>query len=319
MAGVALLLALSACTSTPGDPTPRNDPKGQPTDASTPVADPTPVLDPLGRPLRTDAQNRAYGVRLADRLLALVGARAPKGARRVSAGATGPLRKLNTFPVSAPGHSIRRSAFFLVPGDAHELARWYVRHPFRGWEADGAKESDPESGVGGGRLANGGWSYDVFYYRPNSDDDRASAGVQVQTAQLGRDAGVRVTIFVDWMPARPLESFVSEVDRVTFRKYSAQHPYGAPVREEHVTSAAHVRSLSDAFNALPGSAGYFGSCPWFRWPRYVVVFHTAQGRVRVEQRPNCGGSWHVRRSGTDVSPLLGYSGRWERLVHSLET
>lgn len=321
MAGAALLLALSACTSTPGDPAPRNDPKGQPTDTSTPVADPTPVLDPLGRPLRTDAQNRAYGVRLADRLRALVRARAPQGARRVSAGATGPLRKLNTFSVSGLGHSIRRSAFFLVPGDAHELARWYVRHPFRGWVADGAKASDPESGVGGGSLANGGWSYDVFYYRPNSDANPASAGVEVQTTQLSLGAAVRVTIFVDWLPARPLESFVSEVDRVTFRKFSGKRPYGSPVREEQVTSAAQVRSLSDSFNALPGTAGYFGSClPLYEgWPRYVVVFRTATGPVRVEQRRTCGGEWQVRRSGVTVPPLLAHSERWEDLVRSLKS
>jgi hypothetical protein len=278
----------------------------------------TPTLAPTRPQLSTytDAENRAYTRGLVRRLVTRLLAAAPPGARHVTATEVPPLRRLTTYSGSFGGpHAVNASLYWLVPGSAKTVARWYVAHPLRGYRADGAGPGEgPDGGIGGSSLANGGWSYDVDFYVPDGASVQGSAGIQIQATQLGAQTGVRATLFGEWYPARPLSSlvYVREVTSIDVRVVHRRiAPAGSTTRRSFIlTNPARLRRAAIAYNALPGTTPhlYFG-CPMMRTSdAYQVVFHTETGEVSLSwDTRSCGYGIAVRRDGQRVGPLIAES------------
>jgi hypothetical protein len=283
-----------------------------PATSTHPSVSPQPVHQPPLPPLLTDAANRAYTRGLVRRLVTRLLAAAPPGARRVTATEVTPLRRLTTYSGSFGGpHAVNASLYWLVPGDAKTVARWYVANPLRGYRADGAGPGEgPDGGIGGSSLANGGWSYDTDFYVPSETSVQGSGSIQVQTTQLGTQTGVRATVFGEWYPARPLASFVQDVTSIDVRiVHQRLVPRGPTKRRSFtLTNRPLVLRAATAYNALPGTTSHtMLGCPMMRTSDvYRVVFHTKTGDVSLTWNTgNCDDGAIVRRDGQRVGPLLG--------------
>lgn len=259
--------------------------------------------------VHTVAENRAYAESLVSDVMTKVRAGAPDGAREVTADDVDPLKKLTTFSGSYGGkHDVDRSLFFLVPGDAHALARWYVAHPIDGFVVDGADAADPEDGVGGGSLPAGGWSYDVYLYAPAHHSVQGGASIQLQTTQVGDQAGVRVTIFGSWYPPRPRASYADDVTSVTVTRtttrYGAHRPHSTRT-SWIIEDADRVAAITRTFDGLAGWVPFFHSCPMIRdVTTYRVVMHSPHGDMTFVDGPGCYDVGKVRRDGHRVGPWL---------------
>jgi hypothetical protein len=264
---------------------------------------------PAGVVLHTDADNRAYTQALVHRLTRQLVADAPKSATRATADQVAPLKKLTSFSGPYGGtYGVNASLFWLVPGDAKELARWYADHPLPGFHADGRDPDEgPDGGIGGSSLADGGWSNDVFFYAPGDDSVQGGAGIQVQTTQMGDHTGVRATIFGTWYPARPVASYADGIRSVTvtltvtkYRRHSSSRS-----RTWTVADGSRLRRIQSTYNGLAGAVPFFHSCPMQREARtYRVVMHTRDGDLVAHAGIGCYDWLKVFRDGVRVGPLL---------------
>ena len=305
-AAIVLALATSYAVTRGGDRHPVADPP--PSSPTSTSRGPGSGMPP-GVVLHTADENRAYTRRLVADVADALRAQAPEGAREATADEVAPLKRLTTFSGTYGGRfDVDRSLFFLVPGDAHALARWYVAHPIDGYRADGAEAADPEGGVGGSSLADGGWSYDVYFYAPDDDSDQGSASIQLQTTQLGDRTGVRATIFGQWLPPRPASSYATDVTSVGVTLvrtiYGSHTPRHHP-RRWTIADPARVDRIVAGFNGLAGWVPFFHSCPLMGDVKtYHVVLHSPHGDVTFVDGPGCYDVGKVRRDGHRVGPWL---------------
>jgi hypothetical protein len=278
-----------------------------------PVADPS--ESPTGststgpnRVIRTDAENLAYTRDLVTKLAAQLLSTAPPGARRATPQQVAPLRHLSTFSGPFGGHPVRESIFWLVPGQAKDLARWYVHHPLPGYVADGTGPGEgPDGGIGGSSLADGGWSNDVSFYAAGAGGVQGTATIQVQTTEVGSETGVRATIFGAAFPPRPLPSYADGVRSVSVTlTTSSQRTRSTPrVRSWEITDPGRVARVVRAYNGLAGTLPIVHSCPLLLSRKvYRIVLHTAGGDLVVRSGQDCFDELSVTREGDAVSPLL---------------
>ncbi len=294
---VAAAAAASYAVSRGAEPDrPESGPPLSPPAASRPsVSGTLPVL-------RSDAANRALAVSLADH----VGSRLPAypGAAAVRARDVPPLSGRNVAS-SPPGHLVTRSRFWTVPGTSRAVAEWYARHPPRGFVSDGGPD-----GVGGESRPDGGWIDDVYLdQHPAMGAAPVGASVTVQTTVLSDGSvGVRATVDAVWRPARPADSFVSDVRRVTVRTTVTTYAGGRQRVRHHtrtITSPDAIRAVVAAYNRLPGWPPFFHSCPMdLTQRRYLVVFHTTSGGLSASGPMACSDILTVRRDGRRVGPYL---------------
>jgi hypothetical protein len=278
-----------------------------------------PVADPTGGPtatsstgagpiINTDAENLVYTRALVAGLRAKLLASAPLGARPATADQVAPLKHLTTFSGPFGGHPVQASLFWLVPGQAKDLARWYVRHPLPGYRADGAgPDEGPDGGIGGSSLRDGGWSNDVSFYAPGAHSVQGAANIQLQTTEVGGETGVRATIFGAALPPRLLASYVEDARSVSVTlTTSSQRNRSTPrVRSWQITDPQQVARIARAYNGLAGTLPVVHSCPMMLSVKvYRVVFHTGDGDVAVRSEEDCFDELAVSRNGRAVSPML---------------
>jgi hypothetical protein len=254
--------------------------------------------------------NRAIAERLADEALAQLRARAdqlPGGPREVGAGKVPALTELRSFIGPGVGHGFTRSAFFLAPGEAHEVASWFAAHPPVG----SSSESDPTA-VGGSRNADGSWSDEAMFDYPSGPEisDHASLASLVQVTPQGSGVGIRVTVFGSYRPGRPAASFAHGVNAVEIRvtDWVIGRNGGRPTTTRHhwtLSSPTKVGRIVSRYDALPGGAAVGMSCPMPRATRtYRLTLQTSSGPLTVTGRTGCGAALSVRREGRLVPPLV---------------
>lgn len=251
--------------------------------------------------------NRVFAERLADQTLEGLRARAgrlPGGSREVRAEQVPALTKLTSFIGPGVGHNFTRSAFFLAPGEAHEVALWFAAHPPAGSWSDGGP-----TGVGGSRNADGSWSDEAdFDYRlSRQTTDRASLASLVQVTPVGDGVGIRVTVFGSWRPGRPAASYVSGVTSVRVHltdERLQRHPRTSH-RTWTFTAPGGVGRIVARYNSLPGGGAVGMSCPMPLERRtYRISFTTASGPVTAVGTSFCGDLVTVRREGHTVPPTV---------------
>ena len=160
------------------------------------------------------------------------------------------------------------------------------------------------------RYLGPGPDHSDLYHQP-----RGYFSASVQAKQLGHLVAVRVDVTGTRVPARPQASYLTHVTRVNFRQYRG-------FRGHHLILARRIRGrdmhrLIRGLNRTPGWTGVAHSCPYSLWPHYVLVFHTAKGKVRADSTNSCLSLWKVSTHGRQRGPLLSAPFDFYRLVRRI--
>jgi hypothetical protein len=222
----------------------------------------------------------------------------PDGARRVRSADVPPLARLTTF-LGGSDKSITRSGFWLVPADPQELADWYTLNPPVGMTTDGGRQS-----VGGSRNSDGSWSEELIYDGLAGDDVSHSSAL-VQVTPAAGQAGVRITVFSSWQPARRPQSYVGD-DVTAVRLVVTRN--GIP-SVAVIDKADDIARLERAYNALPGTHAIPHSCPaTMGRTTYRVTFVSPTREVSASFAGSCDSAWWVTVDGQPLKPELLNSG-----------
>jgi len=228
------------------------------------------------------------------------------GAERVSARDVPPL-ETSTTGLSGSDATVTRDGFWLVPGQAEELADWYSAHPPDGMHADGGPHS-----VGGSSNSDGSWSFDTILDAvPGGPAGHSS--VLIQVTPIASESGVRITVYTAWSPARRLASYTP--DDVTSVRIVDGRNGNTPLAE--ITDPADIARLRTAYDAMPGTAGHQTHCralPDF--VGYRLIFVSPTRPVRIEHTGYCMPTWSVWVDGEPVLPAVRDPGGFEELVES---
>jgi hypothetical protein len=239
-----------------------------------------------------DRQTRQDAAREAEQVLASMPM--PDGARRAQVTEVSPLARLTTF-LGGLDKSVTRSAFWLVPTDPQDLADWYTLNPPAGMDTDGGPHS-----VGGSRNSDGSWSEEMIYDGlPDGQASHSSALVQV--TPVAGQAGVRITVFSSWQPARKPQSFApDDVPAVTLVVTRNGHRTISTIDD-----AGDVSRLVRVYNSLPGTHALAHSCPASMGATtYRLTFDSATREVSAYFAGSCDSAWWVRVNGKPVAPAL---------------
>jgi hypothetical protein len=271
--------------------------------ATTPNAD---IQAAISRGSSEDRQSRQDAIREAEQVLASMPV--PDGARRVPPTAVPPLVKLTEF-IGGLDKAVTRSGYWLVPASPHELADWYTLNVPAGMRSDGGPH-----GVGGSRNADGSWSDEaILDGRPDGPASHSSALVQV--TPVADQAGVRVTVFSSWQPARRRRSFAP--DDVTAAKVVVTR--NGHRRVTTISNAADVSRLVSAYDSLPGTAAIAHSCPAsLDRTAYRLTFASPTREVSAFFAGSCDSAWWVTVDGNSAKPALANDGLTE-LIDDLVT
>ena len=241
----------------------------------------------------------------------------PTGAQKVKPSRLGFLRKQRV--VADVGYpNVTRSRLWLVPGDEKQVLLEVARDAAPGWGMGRKYAALTWLGIDSRygyppvphRYLGPGPDHGDVHHQP-----RGYFSASVQAKQLGDLVAVRVDVTGTRVPARPDSSYLRHVTRVDFRQYR-------DFRGHHLVKARRVHGrdlhrLTRGFNRMPGWTGVAHSCPWARWPHYVLIFHAAEGRVRADSTNSCLALWKVSTRGRQRGPLLSAPGDLYPLVRRL--
>jgi hypothetical protein len=228
----------------------------------------------------------------------------PNGANRVRPADVPPLTKSATF-LDWGDQPVTRSGFWLVAAQPRQLAQWYALNPPPGMTPEGGSQ-----GVGGGRNTDGSWSQQVIYDATRTGPASHSSAL-VQVTPIGNRAGVRITVYTSWSPARPLQSFAPH--DVTAIQIVVVH--NGQRQTTTVDSATDIAPLVHAYNALAGAHTSFQSCPYVRNPtQYQMTFVSATREISAVSSGSCDTAWHVTLDGKPIDPPLAHNGRLTSLI-----
>jgi hypothetical protein len=245
---------------------------------------------PLERQTREDAGREAKQV--------LASMPVPESAQRVGSAQVPPLATLMTFIGGSSNKSLTRSGFWLVPTATRELADWYTIHPPTGMHTAGGPHS-----VGGSLNSDNSWS-DQIYYDPAPNGHATHSAALVEVTPVAEQAGVRITVFTYWQPARHRPSLAP--DHVTSAKIVVTHGRHRKVTTTTITDAAQISQLVRTFNSLPGTHGLTHSCPPNFYPTtYRLTLSGPSREVSASLiKDYCGSAWRVSGDGKRLRPQL---------------
>jgi hypothetical protein len=242
-------------------------------------------------------QSRQDAEREAERVLASMPV--PDGARRVRSAEVPPLARLTTF-LGGLDKSVTRSGFWLVPKGAQELADWYTLNPPVGMTTDGGPHA-----VGGSRNSDGSWSEELIY-DGLADDQASHSSAFVQVTPVAGQAGVRITVYSSWQPARHPQSFASP-DNVTAVKLVVTRNGHRSITT--ISKAEDIARLARVYNALPGTHALAHSCPAsLGRTAYRLTFVSPTREVSAFFAGSCDSAWWITVDGQPLKPALGNDG-----------
>jgi hypothetical protein len=248
-----------------------------------------------------ERQTRQEAAHEAEHVLASVSV--PDGAHRVPAAEVPPLVRSTTF-LGGPNKAVTRSGFWLVRADANELADWYAVNAPVGMNTEGGAH-----GVGGSRNSDGSWSDEVFY-DGLPDGNASHSSVLVQVTPVADQAGVRVTVYSYWQPARHPRSFAPQ--DVTSARVVVTHDRRRRVAT--VSKAEEVSRLVRTYNSLAGTHALPHSCPAsLHTTTYRLTFISPTREVSAFFSGSCDSAWWVSADGTQARPVLENDGLTELL------
>lgn len=248
-----------------------------------------------------ERQTRQEALREAEHVLASVPV--PDGAHRVRAGEVPPLARQTTF-LGGPNKAVTRSGFWQVPAEAKELADWYTVNPPIEMNTEGGPH-----GVGGSRNSDGSWSDDVFY--DGLPDGKAShSSVLVQVTPVAGRAGVRITVYSNWQPARH-ERTLAPRDATAARIVVTHDGHR---RVTTISKAEELSRLVRTYNSLPGTHALGHSCPMsVHTTSYRLTFVSPTREISALLVDSCDSAWLVRADGKPLRPALENDGLTELL------
>ena len=294
-AAAAVILVVAASTFGLGRWA-HHDPQGLPggpvASKATQIGPPTDVA-PRCREPTASAGGRARGRTGAG--LDVRSRRRPARARRRRAPAREELGSLG-----GPDESVTRTGFWLVPAEAKQLAHWYTLNPPPGMTPDGGPHA-----VGGSRNTDGSWSQEVIYNATSTGPAPHSSAL-VQVTPVGDHAGVRITVYTSWSPARPAQSFAPG-DVTAVRMVIIRNGHRSVTT---IDASSDIARLVHTYNALPGTRALAFRCPFMaHTASYRITFISLTREVSAHLLGSCDSAWQVSVDGKPLDPALGDEGR----------
>ena len=303
-AAAAVILVVAASTFGLGRWA-HHDPQGLPggpvASKATQTGPPTDIAQ-LG--VENQRRQQAAG-REAERVLASMSV--PAGAQRVRGADVPPLAR-SSSSLGGPDESVTRTGFWLVPAEAKQLADWYTLNPPPGMTPDGGPHA-----VGGSRNTDGSWSQEVIYNATSTGPAPHSSAL-VQVTPVGDHAGVRITVYTSWSPARPAQSFAPG-DVTAVRMVIIRNGHRSVTT---IDASSDIARLVHTYNALPGTRALAFSCPFMaHTASYRITFISLTREVSAHLLGSCDSAWQVSVDGKPLDPALGDEGRLTRLISEL--
>jgi hypothetical protein len=264
---------------------------GAPSPTTTQPVTPDPAVD-AARVRAENRESRENAAREAERVLASMPVL--DGAERVGARDVPPLARASGG-LSGSNRSVTRTGFWLVSADSQELADWYTLNLPPGMFSDGGPH-----GVGGSRNTDGSWSEDVIYDGQRGGPASHSSAL-VQVTPVGNRAGVRITVYTSWRPARPLLSFAPE--DVTAVRVVITH--NGHRRVTIVRAPSDVARVVRTYDGLRGTHGFIYSCRMSQdRTEYRITFVSPTRKLSAWSQGACESPWRLKVDGTPIEPAL---------------
>jgi hypothetical protein len=230
----------------------------------------------------------------------------PPGAARQAAEPASARHSLDSVGGYGSAYEIRKTSWWLAPGQATALIAWETAHLPRGFSP-----SSSDSSSGPGTIAVTG----QFYTLP-SQRELAGQYLIVSVADLGGGkTAIRVDAEVGYQPPRPAGEQVPATARVV----TITEVYGSPgatPAPATITKVPVVRKLAALVNGLPlSTAPLDAPCPMLPGLVLRLTFRaTAGGQpLAVAEGPGGCGTLALTVAGKEW-PLLGLSGPFSTQV-----
>lgn len=201
-------------------------------------------------------------------------------------------------PMESPSSAnlIRHTRWWTAPGTMTETLAFFTAHPVRGTKPNGSSSAGGPSGITAQEVSFGpkgtAWSNPTVY---------TELELLVEVAPAGDGVAIRVDAEAVWLPQRTraehIPANVRSVDVVVNRN-------GRADMVRRTLGAARARELAAVVNGLPVSVPGVFNCPNDQGWIDTLVFHSANGDIRVVA--HAGGCAPVEVAGQE--PVL--SGAW---------